>query len=98
MNIAADVADIRAGKATKGRTPGGELSFTINGRTYGMHANGTLYPISGAGIYELDRGAFMALALYNKFPNDRKKAERYMDNIGLTAAQKAAALAAHEAG
>jgi hypothetical protein len=38
----------------------------VNGRTYGVH-DGTLYPISGTGFHQLNRGAFQALGVLNKF-------------------------------
>jgi hypothetical protein len=63
VNVAGDVAGIQAGKAT--RVNG---NYVINGRTYGVH-DGTLYPISGSGFHQLNRGAFQALGVLNKFGN-----------------------------
>src|SRR5262245_44530536 len=54
VDVTGDVAAVNAGQATRlGDT------FVINGRTYGVHA-GTLYPISGPGFHQLNRGAFKA--------------------------------------
>jgi hypothetical protein len=35
--------------------------YLINGRSYDVHANGTVYPMSGPGIVELDRNEYAAL-------------------------------------
>ncbi|NML37498.1 hypothetical protein HHL17_09880 [Chitinophaga sp. G-6-1-13] len=61
-----DVDAINAGKAER---VGNE--FHINNRIYGEH-DGTLYPISGEGLYKLDRGAFKALGLLNQFGNTER--------------------------
>lgn len=63
VDVAGDVAGIQAGKAA--RVNG---NYVINGRTYGVH-DGTLYPISGPGFHQLNRGAFQALGVLNKFGN-----------------------------
>jgi hypothetical protein len=97
VDVTADVAAIRAGSATVGQAPGGEKSYTVNGRTYGAHPNGVLYPISGTGIYQLSRGAFQALAIYNKF-GLTPRAEEILKNIGTGAEEKKAAKDAFSAG
>jgi hypothetical protein len=91
VDINADVAAIRAGRAHIGRTPGGELSYSVNGRTYGAHANGTLYPMEGDGIHVLNRGAFQALGVYNKFGNTPRAAQ-ILDNMKVGATERASAL------
>jgi len=58
---AAEIKEIRAGNVT--RVNG---TYTINGRTYGVHDQ-TLFPISGPGFHQLNRGAFQALGVLNKF-------------------------------
>jgi hypothetical protein len=63
VDVAGDVAGIQAGKAA--RVNG---NYVINGRTYGVH-DGTLYPIFGQGFHQLNRGAFQALGVLNKFGN-----------------------------
>jgi len=63
VNVAADVAEIQSGKVA--RVKG---NYTVNGRTYGVH-DGTLFPISGPGFHQLNRGSFGALAIFNKFGN-----------------------------
>jgi hypothetical protein len=91
IDVKADVEAIRTGCARIGRTPGGEVSYSVNGRTYGAHANGTLYPIEGDGIHVLDRGTFQALGVYNKFGNTSRAAE-ILDSMGAGANQRASAL------
>jgi hypothetical protein len=63
VNVAADVAEIQSGKVA--RVKG---NYTVNGRTYGVH-DGTLFPVSGPGFHQLNRGSFGALAIFNKFGN-----------------------------
>jgi filamentous hemagglutinin len=85
VDISADVAAIRAGQAQQiGDT------FVVNGRTYGMH-DGTLYPMSGPGLYTLDRGGYKALGVLNKF-GDTPQADMILKNMGVSAETKAAAL------
>jgi hypothetical protein len=91
VDVNADVSAIRAGRALVGRTPGGEVSYTVHGRTYGAHSNGTLYPMQGEGIHVLDRGAFKALGVYNRF-GDTPRAAQILDSMGIGAAERAKAL------
>ncbi len=92
VDMAGDVARIRAGQAEKVGD-----KFVVNGRTYGHH-DGTLYPISGPGIHTLDRGAFKALGVYNKMGGETENAVKILDNMGIGAEQRAAALRAWQAG
>jgi hypothetical protein len=78
VDVEADVAAIRGGRAEKvGET------YVVNGRTYSAH-DGTLYPISGAGLHQLNRGAFKALAVFNKFGDTAEAYAilRRMHNVG----------------
>jgi hypothetical protein len=85
VDISADVSAIRSGQSQKiGDT------FVVNGRTYGMH-DGTLYPMSGPGLYTLDRGGYKALGVLNKF-GDTPQAQVILNNMGVSAETKAAAL------
>jgi hypothetical protein len=91
VDVATDVAGIRAGKAA--RVDG---NYVINGRMYGSH-DGTLYPISGPGFHQLNRGAFQALGVLNKF-GDTPQAHgilEKMKNVGPSEVE--AALAAWSA-
>ena len=91
VDVAGDVATINAGKATReGNT------FIVNGRTYGMH-DGILYPISGPGFHQLDRGAFKALGVYNTF-GDTPRAAEILDKIGMSEAHRQTALNVWRAG
>lgn len=89
VEVQKDVAAINEGEATRtGDT------FTVNGRTYGMH-DGTLYPISGQGFHPLDRGAFKALGVLNEFgPTER--AFSILEKMGISNEQRAAALRVYE--
>jgi hypothetical protein len=90
IDVLADVTAIRSGKGQQiGDT------FLVNGRTYGMH-DGTLYPMSGTGLYTLDRGGYKALGVLNKFGNT-PQAEIILKNMGISPETKAAALVVFEA-
>ncbi|MCP3162310.1 hypothetical protein [Myxococcus qinghaiensis] len=95
VNVSRDVKEINEGKAKKGNESG-VMTWTLNGRTYGDHS-GTLYPIRGAGVHELNRGAFRALGLYNEF-KDTPRAREYMDKMKIPDADRKAGLKAHKAG
>ncbi len=95
VDVNADIAAIRAGRADIGRTPGGEVSYRVNGRTYGAHSNGTLYPIEGDGIHVLGRGAFKALGVYNQHGNTTRAAQ-ILDNMGIGATERRKALSVWE--
>jgi len=89
VDMSADVAAIRSGQAQQiGDT------FVVNGRTYGMH-DGTLYPMSGPGLYTLDRGGYKALGVLNKF-GDTPQTDVILKNMGVSAETKAAALKVFE--
>ena len=60
VDMAADIAAINRGEAI--RT--GE-AYLVNGRTYRVKPDGKAFPVSGAGVHQLDRGAFRALGVYN---------------------------------
>jgi filamentous hemagglutinin len=85
VDMSADVAAIRSGQAQKVSD-----TFVVNGRTYGMH-DGTLYPMSGPGLYTLDRGGYKALGVLNKF-GDTPQADMILKNMGVSAETKATAL------
>ncbi len=77
VDVAADVTAINQGLAQRVGD-----KFVVNGRTYGVH-DGTLYPISGLGLHQLDRGGFKALGVFNKF-GDSPRAAEIMQKMGLT--------------
>ena len=89
VDVAGDVADINAGKATRV----GE-NWVVNGRTYGVH-DGTLYPIEGPGFYKLTRGAFKALGVFNEFGNTPRAAD-ILSKMKTSAPDRAAALRVYE--
>ncbi|HET7037471.1 MAG TPA: hypothetical protein VFI42_17430 [Thermomicrobiaceae bacterium] len=62
MNVAADVAAINRGDALRDGD-----RYLVSGRRYGIKATGRLFPIDGPGFHRLDRGAFKALGVYNRF-------------------------------
>ncbi len=88
VDMAGDVAAIRAGR---GEIVGDRIH--INGRVYGSH-DGTLYPVEGAGLHQLDRGTFKALQSMRQ--HGVEGARPYLDNMGVSAEtrDRAAALLA----
>lgn len=91
VDVKADIAAMKEGHAQMGRTASGEVSYTVNGRTYGVHPNGTLYPLRGDGIHTLDRGAFKALGVYNQFGNTPRAAQ-ILDSMRIGPAERMNAL------
>ncbi|WP_454907450.1 hemagglutinin repeat-containing protein [Variovorax gossypii] len=77
VDVQADMNAIRAGEA---KNIGN--NYLINNRLYGAH-DGTLYPISGPGLYTLDRGAYKALGVLNKF-GDTPQADNILKNMGIS--------------
>jgi hypothetical protein len=86
VDVQADLDAINRGEGVRqGNT------FTVNGRTYGVEPNGTAFPMFGAGIHELDRGAYRALGVYNQFGNT-PLAEQVLDLERITSEQRRRAL------
>ncbi|HWK79522.1 MAG TPA: hypothetical protein VNP95_02080 [Thermomicrobiales bacterium] len=48
----------------------------VNGRLYGQHANGTLFPIRGEGFVEMDRQEYKALLAIRRYNGDMALALR----------------------
>jgi hypothetical protein len=67
IDVAKDVEAINEGKAVAGMTGDGIRTYTVNGRTYGMEAGGTLFPMTGDGFILLNRNAYKILGIFNKF-------------------------------
>lgn len=85
VDVQKDMDAINAGDAARtGAT------FPVNGRTYGLH-DGTLYPISGAGFHQLDRGVFKALGILNE-SGPTERAFSILEKMGIGNAQRATAL------
>ncbi|WP_274911326.1 WXG100-like domain-containing protein [Streptomyces sp. WZ-12] len=78
-----DLAGIADGKAD---LVGNGNEYEINGRRYGIEANGTSFPISGPGFVELDRNEYAALQQIAKAKGDLgaapqlTKAPRFVNN------------------
>lgn len=85
VNYVDDVAEINAGNVTMSGS-----NFSVNGRVYAEHG-GTLYPISGNGLHTLNRAAFKALGVYNKFGNTSRALE-ILNKMGISSTDRAAAL------
>lgn len=57
-DVAKDLDDIRAGRA---EWNGSRNCYEVNGRSYGVEPNGTVFPIDGAGFVPLSRSAYKVL-------------------------------------
>lgn len=88
VDVAADVAAINRGEAVRVGD-----AYTVNGRTYGLEASGTLFPKLGDGIHLLNRGAYQALGVYLTLgqTDGAEYVLRRMHNVG--PAEREAALA-----
>lgn len=62
VDVNADVAAINSGNVTPVKG-----IYTVNGRSYAVHDNGTLYPTTGDGFVTLNRAEYNALGVYNSF-------------------------------
>jgi hypothetical protein len=89
VDVAADIAAINRGEHGD--------RYTVNGRMYGVEEGGRAYPVAGPGIYQLGRGAFKALGIYNQFGlTDRSEA--ILDEMGIVPAERLAGREASRAG
>jgi hypothetical protein len=61
VDVATDVADINAGRAA--RVAGGDW-LAPSGRQYGVEQSGKLFPRSGPGFTQINRGTYRALMIY----------------------------------
>ena len=86
VSMADDVAAIRSGK---GKISGEEIS--VNGRVYKAHG-GRLYPVRGAGLRTLNRGAFKALQKLKELGNSADT-DKILDKMGVGDAERNAAKA-----
>lgn len=92
VDAAADIAAINRGEAVRHGD-----RYTVNGRVYGVEEGGRAYPVAGPGIYQLGRGAFKALGIYNQFGlTDRSEA--ILDEMGIVPAERLAGREAWRAG
>lgn len=62
-----------------------------NGRIYAQKSDGQLYPHSGPSVHALDRGAYNALGVYNKFGRT-EKAEAILKSMNINPKARSAAL------
>ena len=74
VDVAGDLAAIKLGDA---RWINNEIH--INERVYGLHENGTIYPIRGEGFYRLDRFSYKALGILNEYGVGTPEAERALE-------------------
>ena len=101
VDVAADVEAINAGNAQFSVTDNGVRTYTVNGRTYGVEPNGTLYPMTGDGFIVLNRNAYKVLGIFNKFGDGARGAqiiELMRPTAGITDADVEAARGAWRAG
>jgi hypothetical protein len=87
----ADVAAINHGEAIRNGD-----TYHINGRMYRVKPDGKAFPVLGVGVHQLDRGGFRALGVYNVH-GLLDFAERILDAMSTTPADRTAGRAAHEA-
>ncbi|WP_276480271.1 LamG-like jellyroll fold domain-containing protein [Paraflavitalea pollutisoli] len=80
VDFQADVAAINSGNASRVRD-----MFYTNGRWYSAH-DGTLYPVSGKGLFRLDRATFKVLGVLNVF-GDTEKSAGILKNMKATSEQ-----------
>jgi hypothetical protein len=89
VDVDRDIRQINLGNATSSRTPGGEMAYTINGRTYGVHPGGQIYPISGRGMHQLGRKENATLKIFVTNPANPGRAWVQGRTMGLSTVQLA---------
>ena len=73
-SVRRDVSEIAAGNAQWNPQTG---RYEINGRTYGVEQNGTVFPDSGPGIVKLDRNEYAALKEIARADGDVSKVNAF---------------------
>jgi hypothetical protein len=53
----------------------GRFEVSIHDRVYGVHENGTTFPIEGSGIVLANRGAYAALMIFRRYNGVNVQAE-----------------------
>jgi hypothetical protein len=76
-----DVEGIAAGRAELDHA--GSV-YSINGRSYGVEPQGTVFPISGPGLVQLDRNEYAALSEIAKAGGDIERVEAFRRNPRFT--------------
>ncbi|MEU6084231.1 hypothetical protein [Streptomyces sp. NPDC047108] len=75
--VAQDISDIARGRAPYNNATG---RYEINGRSYGVEENGTVYPDRGPGIVSLDRNEYAALQQVTRAKGDLSAAPQLTKN------------------
>ncbi|MGH2771143.1 MAG: phage tail protein [Actinomycetota bacterium] len=86
-DVQGDINLINEGKVEKihGR-------YTVNRRTYEVENRTTLFPISGEGFIEMNRGAYLALQIYIENNGDTEEARLKLDRNAIGSEQREVAL------
>jgi len=77
VDVAADIRAINAGEAIY--DPATQQA-TINGRIYGIHENGTSFPVSGPGFIPVDRRVAKVLRILKRHGGPDPEAIRRIGN------------------
>lgn len=76
VDMATDTDLIQHGYATRI----GDNRWTVNGRTYVMESNGTLYPEGAAGLVTLNRREFKVLTVFVRYDGDESSARKELES------------------
>ncbi len=82
VDVAADIMAINAGHAVRQGQ-----DYTINGRVYREKGDGGVFPVSGTGFHQIDRGTFVALKTYNT-KGLTEEAERFLIKAEISEEQR----------
>ena len=75
--VRSDIQDIADGKA---ELSGDGNEYVVHGRRYGVEGNGTVFPKSGPGLIEMNRGEYRALQAIAGNDGDLMKCQKQFDN------------------
>jgi hypothetical protein len=89
IDVSNDIRQINLGHATGSRLRGGEMGYAINGRTYGVHPGGQIYPVSGRGTHQLTTEQHAALKIFVTNPINPSRAWVAGRNMGLSTSELA---------
>lgn len=71
-------ADLNAINAGEGIYDPATRRIWVNGRLYGLHENGTTFPIEGDGIIPVSRSIYKALTIIRRYNGVNDRSEREM--------------------
>jgi hypothetical protein len=84
VDVRGDIAEINAGRAVQvGLDAQGQPLVQVNGRTYGIHANGLSFPAAGPGFDTLTKDEYDALVEIVAHPSGGGDPRQRLSKLGI---------------